>query len=277
MEDLIVMPTASASQVRAWARQNGILVSHRGPLREEVWRAWESSGGGRLPVAASDRDLEHHPKKVKGLAERRQNRLSRPTAPYEERHQTVLRAAAATFRDMGYQAAKLGDVADRAGINRSSIYYYFATKEDILIELISGPLERNLGRMEALMRTPIPIKEKVVRTIGDLMASFDAEYPALSIYFEERFERLLADSTSEAHRVMLAMERRYMQLWRQLLEEGRRSGELSFEGSAKIASFAVLGVIVYTSRWYRARGELSAPEVGELYSKLLLQGLLPRL
>ena len=116
------------------------------------------------------------------------------------------------------------------------------------------------------MRTPIPIKEKVVRTIGDLMASFDAEYPALSIYFEERFERLLADSTSEEHRRMLAMERRYMQLWRQLLEAGRRSGELSFDGSAKIASFAVLGVIVYTSRWYRARGELSAPEIGQMYT-----------
>ena len=94
---------------------NGILVSHRGPLTQEVWQAWESSGGGRLPVAASDRDLEPHSKKVKGLAERRQNRLSRPTGPYAS-FQAVLRAAAATFRDMGYQAAKLGDVADRAGL-----------------------------------------------------------------------------------------------------------------------------------------------------------------
>ena len=213
---------------------------------------------------------------AQGLPARRSRRKERPTALYSERRKELLAAAAIAFRDLGYQGATLGDVAKQAGVNRASVYYYFSTKEDALLELISGPLLLNTRRMGKILRSDRPSAEKVSMAIGDLMAAFDDNYPALTIYFEERFDRILAESSSSRHTELFSALRRYLEMWEQLLEQGRKKGELQFDGTARITSFMVLGIITYTSRWYRPDGDMSTQEISELYTKLVLNGIKPR-
>jgi AcrR family transcriptional regulator len=211
-----------------------------------------------------------------GLPARRSRRKEQPTALYAERRKELLAAAAIAFRDLGYQRATLGDVAKQAGVNRASVYYYFSTKEDALLELISGPLLLNTRRMGKILRSDSSSAEKVGLAIADLMAAFDDNYPALTIYFEERFDRILAESTSPRHGELFNALRRYLKMWEQLLEQGRESGELQFEGSARITSFMIMGIITYTSRWYRPGGSLTTQEISKIYTKQVLNGLLPR-
>jgi AcrR family transcriptional regulator len=215
-------------------------------------------------------------KTEQGLPARRSRRKEQPTPLYAERRRELLAAAALTFRDLGYQAANLGDVAKRAGVNRASVYYYFSTKEDVLIELISGPLLLNTRRMGRIVRGSEPAAEKVAMAIRDLMSSFDYNYPALTIYFEERFDHILAKSESAQHRNLLRAQERYLALWRKLLEQGREAGELRFEGSPRIATFIIIGMIMHTSRWYRAGGGMSGEQIGAVYTRTILDGMLPR-
>ena len=55
----------------------------------------------------------------------------------EVRWNQVLDAAEAVFFEKGFGAASIQDVANRAGLlNKSSLYHYIETKEDLLFALI---------------------------------------------------------------------------------------------------------------------------------------------
>ncbi|THF93324.1 MAG: helix-turn-helix transcriptional regulator [Sulfitobacter sp. SK025] len=48
-----------------------------------------------------------------------------------ERPKQILSAAVELFRDRGFEATRLEDVADKAGVSKATIYLYFESKEDL--------------------------------------------------------------------------------------------------------------------------------------------------
>lgn len=57
----------------------------------------------------------------------------------------ILEAAKAEFGAKGFAAARVGDIADRAGINKQLISYYFGGKEGLYEELTTESLRRNVS------------------------------------------------------------------------------------------------------------------------------------
>ncbi|OYV74472.1 MAG: hypothetical protein B7Z72_00065, partial [Gemmatimonadetes bacterium 21-71-4] len=49
----------------------------------------------------------------------------------EERPRQILDAAFATFAEHGLAAARLDDIAKRAGVSKGTIYLYFQSKEEL--------------------------------------------------------------------------------------------------------------------------------------------------
>ena len=64
----------------------------------------------------------------------------------ERTRAAVLEAAEAIFAEKGFAATRLEDVADRVGIRRASIVYYFKDKKElyhaVLASVFGGLLER---------------------------------------------------------------------------------------------------------------------------------------
>ncbi|MCO4835830.1 MAG: helix-turn-helix transcriptional regulator, partial [Acidimicrobiaceae bacterium] len=58
----------------------------------------------------------------------------RPTKSARTRKR-ILDAAAAEFRQAGYNA-RLVDIAERAGIQAGSLYYHFASREELVAEIL---------------------------------------------------------------------------------------------------------------------------------------------
>ncbi len=59
-----------------------------------------------------------------------------PVKRDNKRPQQILNAAIELFRDRGYEATRLEDVADKAGVSKATIYLYFDSKEDLFFALI---------------------------------------------------------------------------------------------------------------------------------------------
>ena len=45
------------------------------------------------------------------------------------------------FAEKGFDATSVDEIVEKAGVNKSSVYYYFKSKKDILHELFAGFLE----------------------------------------------------------------------------------------------------------------------------------------
>ena len=112
----------------------------------------------------------------------------------ERTRQRILDAAARTFRDKGYAATTLNDIANAARLRAGSIYYHFESKEQILEEVfdigikrISDAVIRDVGALP----DDAPPSEKIrvgmethLRTLPRQAAAADRRQKASVVHFE---------------------------------------------------------------------------------------------
>jgi AcrR family transcriptional regulator len=124
------------------------------------------------------------------------------------RREAILTAALDEFSASGFEAARLDDVAKRAGVAKGTIYLYFRNKESLFQEVIRVMLTPIVGSIEALGRADVPmaaladtIVELFVREIYEtrrkdvirLMISEGRRFPKLTeFYYREVLSRIIA-------------------------------------------------------------------------------------
>jgi AcrR family transcriptional regulator len=95
----------------------------------------------------------------------------------EARPQEILDAALAVFAEKGFAAARMDDVARRAGVTKGTIYLYFASKEELFKSLvrvaIGGRLEQVAAFANAYQGSARELLVSVLRTIGTMMRTSD--------------------------------------------------------------------------------------------------------
>ena len=149
-------------------------------------------------------------------AEPRKSARARKIAP-ELRRQAILEAALAVFAERGFAAARLDDVAARAGVAKGTLYLYFHSKEALFEALIRDAISPLLAHVGAVAAAPdmAPIKAletffhlfetEVLRTdrklLLRLIISEGTRFPALAeIYYREVVTRGLRILRSLAER-----------------------------------------------------------------------------
>src|SRR5579871_827659 len=75
-----------------------------------------------------------------------------------ERRDAILAAALDEFAAQGFAAARLDDVAKRAGVAKGTIYLYFADKETLFQELIRTQLSPVVGGVIHASHADVPLK-----------------------------------------------------------------------------------------------------------------------
>jgi AcrR family transcriptional regulator len=125
-----------------------------------------------------------------------------------ERRDAILSAALDEFSTRGFEAARLDDVARRAGVAKGTIYLYFRDKESLFQELIRAMLTPLVGTIEAMGEAELPltvladhIVELFVREVYEtrrkdvirLMISEGRRFPKLAeFYYREVLSRIIA-------------------------------------------------------------------------------------
>jgi AcrR family transcriptional regulator len=123
------------------------------------------------------------------------------------RREAILDAALDEFSAQGFAAARLDDIAMRAGVAKGTIYLYFADKEMLFQELIRSRMGPVVGDLEAVFATELPMRvivEHAVdvfvrevfgthrRQIIKLVISEGPRFPAIAeFYYREVLSRAL--------------------------------------------------------------------------------------
>lgn len=66
-----------------------------------------------------------------------------------ERPDEIVVAALEVFAEKGFAAARLDDIAARAGVSKGAVYLYFATKEDVFRAVVEQGVAPNVGALHA--------------------------------------------------------------------------------------------------------------------------------
>jgi AcrR family transcriptional regulator len=202
-------------------------------------------------------------------------RASRALTPEEReaRVQAMLDAALHVFLERGFDAARLDEVAKRAGVAKGTLYLYFTSKESLFEELIrsiiASPMQtvgqellaRDLSA-EAMLRGLIGwMKTEVLgtrrRDIARLIISEAGRFPDLAAFY---------------HREVIS---RGMAVVRAIVTRGVERGEFTSDAVARFPQLAVaplLVAIVWIGLFDKAE-KLDTDGLLDAHADLLIRGL----
>ncbi|MEO8813322.1 MAG: TetR family transcriptional regulator [Caulobacteraceae bacterium] len=124
-------------------------------------------------------------------------RARRVTPKSEKTRALILEAAVDAINQYGFHGANLARVAERAGLTRGAVQYYFMTGEEVMIALADHVARRIWHAYEAAALDP-PGGRDLIEFAIDLVAS-----PAEDRYRVARLELLTAARTTPALRPVL--------------------------------------------------------------------------
>jgi AcrR family transcriptional regulator len=190
------------------------------------------------------------------------------TAPVREVRADVVQAAIEVFREKGYERATVREIADRAGLGTSSLYFHVRSKEELALAAVHPVVEAGATWLEELGAADLPPDAKLRAAIVRAVELYD-RHPEVTIYLSDFYpvvDRLLPEAGERAKAA-------WAELVRQVLEA---DGDTVDPRRARLLAYGVLGMASWMHRWYRSDGPVSSTELGELYADLILDGLRPR-
>jgi len=178
----------------------------------------------------------------------------------------ILRAAARLFRDRGYQATTLRDIAAIVNMKAGSIYYHFDSKDEILAEVLDLGIERiHHGVRDAL--AALPAKTPAVEAI-ELAIRMHLEVLLEYGDFTSANIRVYGQIPESARRRNDPVRQAYADFWTALLTRARREGAVRRDIGVKMLRLLLVGSLNWTVEWYRpGRGPIEgiAGDVAKLY------------
>ena len=135
--------------------------------------------------------------------------------------EAILRAAMAEFSDKGLGGARMDAIADRAGVNKRLIYYYFGSKESLFLSALETTYADIREAERALQLESLDPPEAVRRLVQFTWEHFLKHPEFLTLLNSENLHR--AKHLKQSKRVR-EMNSPLVQLLGDVLERGRRAG-----------------------------------------------------
>jgi len=205
-----------------------------------------------------------------GIDARRKAALEDGSAAYLSRREEIIQAAAHVFRDRGFEAATLRDVAAAMGTDRASLYYYVGSKEELLQEIVRAALGRDIEAAQAVKASRASTREKISALIQAMVNSYADNYPHMHVYIEDLGR--IARQDSEWSIDVIARTRTYESLVHSILSKGQRDGTLRKDLPVELSALALFGMINWMHRWFRPNIKWSPKEVAHTYTEIFLNG-----
>ena len=189
-------------------------------------------------------------------------------ASVDERRDQILRSLASFVRDRRLASLTMRDIADRLGLVKGNLYYYFKNKQDILYHCHVKCIAISLAALEEVGAMNLPpadaLRELLVKHIRNITE--DAYGGVLLTDLESL--------TPVQRKRYVAMRDRFEDGVRNLIRGGIANGVFATQ-NVDLAGITVLGAINWIPKWYRPDGPMSSVEIADQIADQLIRSLRP--
>ncbi|HEX8432575.1 MAG TPA: TetR/AcrR family transcriptional regulator [Longimicrobium sp.] len=185
---------------------------------------------------------------------------------YDEKLESILRTAAAIFAEKGYHQASIRDIARATGVSLSGLYYYFKSKEELLFLIQDHAFGTLLANLERLLEGEADPQRRLRLLVENHLRYFTANTAEMKVLSHE------SDSlTGDYRRGVNAKKRRLTEIALEILRELRPEGDVD----ARVATFALFGMMNWLYNWYRPESDVSVEKLVDDIHCIFVQGFLP--
>jgi TetR/AcrR family transcriptional regulator, fatty acid metabolism regulator protein len=185
------------------------------------------------------------------MADKVPTRTASKRLPRDQRMATIMQTARAVLRERGSEQFLTSEVAERCGVSEGTIYKYFATKRDLLIQVAEAWFEEFLVEEQPSNRQR-PLRDRLLRVI----------WHNLSLIRRERNMRIYELNRRIAAQVM------------DVVEDGVKRGELRSDIPLKLIRDMIFGAIEHqTWAYLRGEGDFSVDDTADGITDIVYRGI----
>jgi AcrR family transcriptional regulator len=183
------------------------------------------------------------------------------------RKEVIVSKAAALFREKGFKAASMRDLAESVGVEAASLYNHIKSKTELLHEICFGVANRFMYKMDEVESSTIPAIEKVEQLIQFHIDEMINHYE--EVYVSDREWKHLSDPYLSNFQTQRRM---YRKRFAAIIETGIRNKEIK-NIDAPTAVLILLHAIGGIESWHRSTQKINASKLTDNMITILVGGL----
>ncbi len=183
------------------------------------------------------------------------------------RRDFILEQAALLFKERGFAATTMRDLAETLDIKAASLYNHIDSKEAILSEICFSFAHRYMSALDEIAGRQSLVTAKIEAVI-DLHITLGTDDAAAIIITNYEWKHLPEPQFSE----FKILRRRYENQFLSLITEGVNSGVLR-PLDPQVAMFTILSALRWIPFWYRPERDLSVEDLKNSIKTLIINGL----
>jgi len=185
----------------------------------------------------------------------------------------ILDAAAHVLATRGYASASLNLIAERANTKAGSLYYHFASKDELLLEVLKAGTQTVHDAVDKALvelgQDPDPIAAIRAAIEAHLVAVLSqGPYTTANI----RSYGQLPAHLASAHR---EVQRNYGMTWRKLISDAVAAGALRDDLDQTTTRLLLLGAMNWSIEWFDDKSTLTSSELAAQLYEMVINGLQP--
>jgi AcrR family transcriptional regulator len=206
------------------------------------------------------------------LAMKRSAAQDKDRAQYGAKRDAILHAAGPVLQREGINGATMAAIANEAGVDRATIYYYFQDKQEIFRTAIHDGLVEMVAALEDIAASGHSAEVRLRDSIRAVMRAYERHYPQLYIFFQDGAMSSIIDNHLNAE--ILASGARYEALVEAAVRDGVESGVFVTPLPPKMFAKIVVGMLNWTSRWFVPGGAMGADDIADGMAATVLRGIM---
>jgi AcrR family transcriptional regulator len=184
------------------------------------------------------------------------------------RKEQVIRKAAELFKEKGYAAASMRDLAQLLGIEAASLYSHIKSKEEILRSLCFDMAAEFRKSLEEVEKQNVSASEKLRNGIIGHIQVMARDLTASAVFMNEH--RHLSEPYL---RDFLLLRINYINRFKSIFEDGVRTGEFKDTIDKKLAVMTLFSSLNWMPMWYDPDSAIDPTALGFQLADMLVNGL----
>ncbi len=184
------------------------------------------------------------------------------------RKEQVIRSAAELFREKGYAASSMRDLAQKLGIEAASLYSHIKSKEEILQQLCFDMATEFRKSLTEVEKKNVSATEKLRLGIVGHIQVMAKDLTASAVFMNEH--RHLSQPFLND---FLLLRINYINRFKAIIEDGTKKGEFKETIDKKLAVMTLFSSLNWMPMWYDPHSKIDPQNLGQQLADMLVNGL----
>lgn len=180
---------------------------------------------------------------------------------------TIVATAAALFREKGFAASSMRDLADKVGVEAASLYNHIKSKSEILQDICFNVANRFMTHLEKVEASNASVIEKIETILRFHIHQMIHNYE--EVYVSDREWKHLEDPYLSNFQTL---RRTYRKRFAAIIENGIKNKEIK-NIDAPTAVLIMLHAVAGIESWHRSIQKIDADELEKNMVLIMVEGL----